>query len=147
MASVGQSAASAQRSAFAIPLPLRHSRLKSGDSLINALQHVNREQESVTTNARVVECLIKCKAERKVLIRYIQLVENDSSGEYIGALLATNEQVLTALALYDRMSKPVELDSDDEAIEEAKRQATQQGLTVPDTGAGDDAASIRSTLR
>lgn len=56
--------------------------------------------------------------------------------------------------MYDRMSKPAELDSDDEAIEEAKRMAKQQGLTVPpsatphDVGARDDAdtQSIRSRL-
>jgi hypothetical protein len=49
------------------------------------------------------------------------------------------------------MQKPVELDSDDEAIEEAKRLATQQGLSVP-RGANDhsrnddDTQSIRSRL-
>ena len=57
------------------------------------------------------------------------------------------------------MSKPVELDSDDEAIEEAKRLATRQGLSVPpqnyssstsrqqrDEDDDDDAQSIRSRL-
>lgn len=54
------------------------------------------------------------------------------------------------------MSKPVELDSDDEAIEEAKRLATEQGLSVPrgvnDHPHGknkrddDDTQSIRSRL-
>ena len=64
-------------------------------------------------------------------------------------------QIVNAVQLYDRMSKPVELDSDDEAIEEAKRLATQQGLSVP-RGANDhsrtsrpdddDTQSIRSRL-
>lgn len=59
------------------------------------------------------------------------------------------------------MSKPVELDSDDEAIEEAKRLATRQGLSVPPPqnyssstsrqqrdgdDDDDDAQSIRSRL-
>lgn len=47
------------------------------------------------------------------------------------------------------MSKPVELDSDDEAIEEAKKLATQQGLSVPSSATpahDDDTQSIRSRL-
>lgn len=62
-------------------------------SLVNALQHVNREKESVTTNLRVQDCLNKAKADRKTIVRYIQLVDMDTSGDYIGALIATNEQV------------------------------------------------------
>ncbi|GAA5927868.1 Lsb5p [Sporobolomyces koalae] len=123
----------------------------SAQALINALQHVNREKESVTTNARVKECLEKAKVDRKAIIRYIQLVEADESGEVIGSLIAANEQIVNAVQLYDRMSKPVELDSDDEAIEEAKRLATQQGLNVPRapnerSAEDDDAQSIRSRL-
>ncbi|GAA5824446.1 hypothetical protein JCM10212_001456, partial [Sporobolomyces blumeae] len=135
---------------------------QSAQALINALQHVNREKESVTTNIRVLECLEKAKADRKAVVRYIQLVEADDSGDYIGTLIATNEQIVNAVQMYDRMSKPVELDSDDEAIEEAKRLATEQGLSVPagetphhsrrSRGAAaaadddDDAQSIRSRL-
>lgn len=117
---------------------------QSAQALINALQHVNRDKESVTTNERVQACLAKAKADRKIVVRYIQLVENDPSGDFIGTLLATNEQVLTALQLYDRMSKPIELDSDDEHIQQAKEDAYRQGLNVPQ-GPG-DAASIRSKL-
>ena len=126
-------------------LNLTHADALIHESLINALQHVNREQESVTTNTRVVECLAKAKADRKLVVRYIQLVENDSQGDFIGTLLATNEQVLTALAVYDRMSKPIELDSDDEHIAEAKKDAVRQGLTVPEPDDG-DVGSIRSKL-
>lgn len=117
---------------------------QSAQALINALQHVNREKESVTTNERVQACLAKAKADRKQVVRYIQLVENDPSGDFIGTLLATNEQVLTALELYDRMSKPIELDSDDEHIQQAKDDAYRQGLHVPP--GVDDAGSIRSKL-
>lgn len=124
------------------PHKLRTNPLAYHTSLINALQHINREQESVTTNSRVIECLAKAKADRKQVVRYIQLVENDVDGEYIGTLLATNEQVLTALTLYDRMAKPIELDSDDEHIDEAMTMATKQGLRVHD--ADGDTASIRS---
>ncbi|BGP31194.1 hypothetical protein JCM10296v2_002958 [Rhodotorula toruloides] len=122
---------------------------QSAQALVNALQRVNREKESVQENLRVQDCLEKAKADRKALIRYIQLIDNDSEGDYIGTLIATNEQIINAVQMYDRMSKPVELDSDDEAIEEAKRLAVQQGLTVPPSATPkdhDDTQSIRSRL-
>lgn len=107
-------------------------------SLNNALMFVDREKESVTTNVRVIECLEKLKVDRKIVVRYIQRVENDPSGEFIGTLLATNEQILAAFALYDRMSKPVELDSDDEHVSE-----TRNAREADDD---DDTISIRSRL-
>ncbi|KDE03129.1 hypothetical protein MVLG_06366 [Microbotryum lychnidis-dioicae p1A1 Lamole] len=124
---------------------------QAAQALINALQLVNREKESVTTTARVQECLAKAKADRKVVVRYIQLVDSDVEGDYIGALIATNEQVLVALALYDRMSKPIDLDSDDEEIAQAKMESERSGLTVPSSGGrgdadDDDTTSIRSRL-
>lgn len=76
-------------------------------------------------------------------------VESDPSGDFIGTLLATNEQILSALALYDRMCKPVELDSDDDEIAAIRTQAGPTGLEVPPgvgAGADDDANSIRSKL-
>jgi hypothetical protein len=85
-------------------------------SLVNALQLVNRQQDSVTENAHVQDRLAKVRASRKTIVRYIQLVENDPDGEYVGMLLSTNENLLNAQKLYERMSKPAENDSDsDEA--------------------------------
>ncbi|PWY99026.1 hypothetical protein BCV70DRAFT_122727 [Testicularia cyperi] len=80
-------------------------------ALVNALQHVNREKDSVTENARVQDYLVKTKVERKKIIRYIQLVKDE---EFLGGLISANDQIILALELYDRLSKPVELDSDDE---------------------------------
>lgn len=132
------------KSAFKPALPRLRRADVSVSSLINALQRVNRETESITENTRVVECLAKAKADRKIVVRYIQLVDNDVEGDYVGTLLSTNEQVLAALALYDRMCKPIELDSDDEHVEEARSAATQRGLYVPEPDG--DTASIRSRL-
>ncbi|KAK0539025.1 hypothetical protein OC834_000183 [Tilletia horrida] len=81
-------------------------------ALVNALQLVNRDKESVETNTRVQDYLGKVKAERKRVVRYIQLVQQHE--ETLGALIAANDQVLLALQLYDKLSKPPELDSDDE---------------------------------
>ncbi|PWN48610.1 hypothetical protein IE53DRAFT_412194 [Violaceomyces palustris] len=84
---------------------------QSATALVNALQHVNREKESVTTNPRVQEYLAKVKTERKKIIRYIQLVKDE---EFVGGLISANDQVILALQLYDKLSKPADLDSDDE---------------------------------
>lgn len=71
-------------------------------ALENALQHVNREKESVTANARVQEYLAKVKAERKKIVRYIQLVQDE---EFIGSLISANDQTILALELYDKVSR------------------------------------------
>lgn len=44
-------------------------------------------------NERVQLCLTKAKADRKLVVRYIQLVDMDADGDFIGTLIATNEQV------------------------------------------------------
>lgn len=80
-------------------------------ALVNALQHVNREKDSVVDNARVQDYLVKTKVERKKVIRYIQLVKDE---EFLGGLIAANDQIILALELYDRVSKPADVDSDDE---------------------------------
>lgn len=118
---------------------------QSAQALINALQHVNRETESVTTNERVQTCLAKVKNDRKYIVRYIQLVDSDKEGDYIGMLIHTNEQILSALGLYDRMSKPIDLDSDDEEVQKAKDASRAAGLNVPENDSN-DVQSIRSRL-
>lgn len=86
------------------------------NGLVNALQHVNREKESVASNIRVQDQLVKLKDSRKQVIRYIQLCEVDKEGEYIGMLISSNDQIIAALRLYDRMlTKPADEDSDDDA--------------------------------
>ncbi|CAO1633783.1 unnamed protein product [Parajaminaea phylloscopi] len=84
---------------------------RSATNLVNALQHVNRERESVGTNTRVQQCLNLVKNERKQLVRYIQLVQDE---EMVGALIEANERIVVALQLYDKLSKPSTSDSEDE---------------------------------
>ncbi|KAG8706986.1 putative actin patch assembly and actin polymerization protein [Ceratobasidium sp. 394] len=71
--------------------------------LVNAIKRVNREQESITTNLEVQECLATAKIIRKRLVIYIQLVEDE---EIIGILLDANERIVAALELYDKLSDP-----------------------------------------
>ncbi|KAF9514677.1 hypothetical protein BS47DRAFT_1342821 [Hydnum rufescens UP504] len=69
---------------------------------------VNREQDSIETNDRVQECLAQAKAAGEVVVRYIQLVEDE---EYIGTLLDSNERVNSAIQLYDNMLKAADEES------------------------------------
>ncbi|CAE6344018.1 unnamed protein product [Rhizoctonia solani] len=85
---------------------------QASTNLVNAVKRINREQESVTTNADVQECLATAKATRKQLIRYIQLAIQKE--EIIGTLLDTNERIIAAIQLYDKMSKSPDQDSDEE---------------------------------
>lgn len=59
------------------------------NGLVNALQRVNREQESVASNAQVQDQLFKLKDTRKLVVRYIHLCEVDKDGEYIGMLISS----------------------------------------------------------
>lgn len=85
---------------------------QASTNLLNAVKRVNREQESVTTNADVQQCLNTAKTVRKQLIRYIQLAIQKE--EIIGTLLDTNERIIAAIQLYDKMSKSPDQDSDEE---------------------------------
>ncbi|QRV83067.1 VHS domain protein [Ceratobasidium sp. AG-Ba] len=85
---------------------------QASTNLVNAIKRVNREQESITTNPQVQECLTTAKASRKQIIKYIQLAIQKE--EIIGTLLETNERIIAAIQLYDKMSKSPDQDSDDE---------------------------------
>jgi hypothetical protein len=85
---------------------------QSATSLVNALQHVNREKESVVENMRVQQYLSRVKAERKKVVRYIQLVRDE---EFLGGLISANDQIILSLELYDKLAKSPDRDSEDEA--------------------------------
>lgn len=63
------------------------------------------------------EYLLKVKETRKRVVRFTQLIEDDPSGDFIGTLISTNEQIIAALSLYDRWSQTTGHDSDDEAVD------------------------------
>jgi len=74
------------------------SATQSANNLVNAITLVNREHETLQENARVQECLAMLKQERKPIVRYIQLVENE---DMIGTLIETNDRIVAALDMYD----------------------------------------------
>ncbi|KAJ7109990.1 hypothetical protein C8R44DRAFT_269371 [Mycena epipterygia] len=76
---------------------------QASNNLVNAITLVNQEKDSLLSNERVQECLAKAKQARKPVVRYIQLVENE---ELIGTLIETNDRIITALEMYDKLSTP-----------------------------------------
>ncbi|CEH15729.1 Cytosolic sorting protein GGA2/TOM1 [Ceraceosorus bombacis] len=86
---------------------------QAATSLVNALQHVNREKENVSDNERVKHYLAAVKAERKKIVRYVQLVRDE---EFLGGLISANDQIILSLQLYDKLLKPADVDSDDEPL-------------------------------
>ncbi|KAH7320349.1 hypothetical protein B0J17DRAFT_685789 [Rhizoctonia solani] len=105
---------------------------QASTNLLNAVKRVNREQESVTTNADVQACLTTAKTVRKQLIRYIQLAIQKE--EIIGTLLDTNERIIAAIQLYDKMSKSPDQDSDEEIRQSLAAAALGEKTSTP----GDD---------
>jgi len=74
---------------------------------VDAITLVNAETDSLQANERVQECLGKAKLCRKPIVRYTQLVENE---ELIGTLIDTNERIIAALEMYDKLSTPAPTD-------------------------------------
>lgn len=98
----------------------------AASNLVNACRLLNREVENVTESPRVQDCLDKAKAARRTVVKYIQLVTDE---EFLGTLLEANERIVTAIQLYDKMSKPAALDSDTED-EGTKRQQGDESAQV-----------------
>ena len=83
-------------------------------NLLNALQLINREKERVSDNPEVLKRFETCKALRRQVLRYIQLVESD---EWIGSLLSANDELVKGLMAYEILDKSLDDDSDSDAWE------------------------------
>ncbi|ANB15046.1 Lsb5p [Sugiyamaella lignohabitans] len=79
-------------------------------NLTNALKLINRLDELSTENKRATTCFNQCRSLRRQVLRYIHSLDSE---EYIGPLIHANEELVTALQLYDEMSRPPS-DSDSE---------------------------------
>lgn len=86
------------------PMILNHLAIssRSATALVNTLQHVNREKESVSANPKVIQALNEVKTERKTIVRYIQLCQEE---DMLGALIEANDRIMVALQLYDKVSE------------------------------------------
>ncbi|KAH9004035.1 hypothetical protein EDB86DRAFT_3207577 [Lactarius hatsudake] len=107
----------------------------AANNLANAITLVNTENDSLLTNERVQECLLKAKQARKTIVRYIQLVEDE---EIIGTLIETNDRIITALESYSKLSKPNVSEQDVEEV--------RQGLAAADI-AGSEVQKLQDKQR
>ncbi len=78
-------------------------------NLINALKLINRENQRVSDNPECTNRFEACKKLRRQILRYIQLVESE---QYIGSLLAANDELVKALMTFEVMDKSIDDDSD-----------------------------------
>jgi len=81
-------------------------------NLLNALKLINRETQQVSQNQEAMNRFETCKALRRQILRYIQLVESD---QLIGTLLSANDELVKALTAFEIMDKSIDDDSDSEA--------------------------------
>jgi LAS seventeen-binding protein 5 len=85
---------------------------QNATNLTNALKRLNRETTQPSSNPQIQQLYTQCKKLRKDVLTYIQRTENE---EWIGTLINANEELVQALAHYERASKPIEQDSDSDA--------------------------------
>ncbi|KAM3581898.1 hypothetical protein VKS41_006055 [Umbelopsis sp. WA50703] len=75
------------------------------NNLMNALKLINTEEErwevELQHDARIQEYVERCEESNKKIVRYARLVEDE---DWIGTLLAANEDLLKALEVYQMMS-------------------------------------------
>jgi len=100
-------------------------------NLINALKLINRENQRVSDNPECKNRFDICKKLRRQILRYIQLVESE---QYIGGLLAANDELVKALMAYEIMDKSIDDDSDSDPEYQIGRAAFQRRVSgAPDT--------------
>ncbi|CAO3644135.1 unnamed protein product [Mucor hiemalis] len=77
---------------------------QSANNLVNALRLINTTKDNWENDMRrdhnIQQAHQRCEEEKKKIVRYARLVEDE---EWIGTLLAANEDLLKALDMYDIM--------------------------------------------
>lgn len=84
-------------------------------NLLNGLQLINRETESVSQNRELVNRFETCKSLRRQILLYIQEVESD---DWIGSLVNANDELVKALTAYEIMDRSIDDDSDSDGWEQ-----------------------------
>ncbi|CAK7237737.1 hypothetical protein SBRCBS47491_010108 [Sporothrix bragantina] len=103
--------------------------------LTNTLQTINREVERISENDAAIQHFEKCKLLRRKILRYIYLVNSE---EYLGSLLHANDELVTALMLFEQLDRSIDADSDsdDDLAEQAHRYRMIQEQAAKDKDAG-----------
>ncbi|KIH88230.1 vhs domain containing protein [Sporothrix brasiliensis 5110] len=111
--------------------------------LTNTLQTINRELERISENEAAIARFEKCKLLRRKILRYIYLVNSE---EYLGSLLHANDELVTALMLFEQLDRSIDADSDsdDDLAEQAHRYRMIQEQAAKDKESGSTPASPTS---
>jgi len=113
----------------------------AANNLVNAITLVNTENDSLLTNERVQECLTRAKQTRKIIVRYIQLVEDE---EIIGTLIDANERIIAALQSYDKLSNPNVTEKDVKEVQQGLEAVQISGSEVQKLQEKQRAAVLRA---
>ncbi|CAK7242094.1 MAG: hypothetical protein STHCBS139747_003571 [Sporothrix thermara] len=107
--------------------------------LTNTLQTINREVERISENDAAIKRFEQCKLLRRKILRYIYLVNSE---EYLGSLLHANDELVTALMLFEQLDRSIDADSDsdDDLAEQAHRYRMIQEQAAKDKEASGDAS-------
>ncbi|KAJ8656594.1 hypothetical protein O0I10_007671 [Lichtheimia ornata] len=112
---------------------------QNANNLVNALRFINTTEDrweiDLQHDARLQGYRQRCEESKKKIVRYARLVEDE---EWIGTLLATNEELLKAMQMYELMSVgevPLDLPSPTSPIE---------GTTSPTTTRSPPPPPVRS---
>ncbi|KAK4927063.1 hypothetical protein LTR49_005978 [Elasticomyces elasticus] len=95
-------------------------------NLLNGLQLVNRETQSVSDNQEVRNRFDTCKTLRRQILLYIQHVESD---EWIGSLVNANDELVKALTAYEIMDRSIDDDSDSDVNVAAAQSAHRRNVS------------------
>jgi len=95
-------------------------------NLLNSLRHLNRETSLPSSDSDCLKRFETCKALRRQILRYIQLVESE---QWIGGLLNANDELVKALIAFEIADKGVDEDSDSEEETDMYNDPTK-GLTL-----------------
>ena len=117
-------------------------------NLLNSLRHLNRETSLPSSDPDCLKRFETCKALRRQILRYIQLVESE---QWIGGLLNANDELVKALIAFEVADKGVDEDSDSEEETDMYNDPTK-GLTLRSKAGGDAepeqaAAAVQSPSR
>lgn len=105
-------------------------------NLLNAMRHLNRETSRVSEDPECLKRFNTCKALRRQILRYIQLVESD---QWIGSLLNANDELVKALIAFEVNDKSVDDDSDSET-----EMYNHEGRLVLRSQGNDDDEDVRT---
>ena len=115
---------------------------QSSTNLTNALKHLNRETQHPEDDPQIQQLYRQCRTLRKNILIYIQRTESE---DWVGTLINANDELIQALAQYEKAIKPIEQDSDSDAwsvsdSEDQGRHAPKQQREMSTGGFGRNVA-------